>query len=118
MANYTENFNSKLDWAMPFQRTGAFPLDRTDLFDSYADAVKYAAGNVNDPDKRGLCGSSYVGQQITVFENGTVTHYTIMADRTLQSAAKDKEDELVYSKIDITADTADENKFYLIDITE
>ena len=77
MANYTENFNSKLDWAMPFQRTGAFPIDRTSLFSSYADAVKYAAGNPNDPDSRGLCGSSYVGQTITVFENDTVEKYDI-----------------------------------------
>ena len=29
MANYTETFNAKLDWAMPFQRTGNFPLDGT-----------------------------------------------------------------------------------------
>ena len=33
MANYKENFASKLDWAMPFQRTGAFPLDRSNLFE-------------------------------------------------------------------------------------
>ena len=45
MADYIENFASKLDFAMPFQRTGKFPLDRTDLFSSYADAVKYAAGD-------------------------------------------------------------------------
>lgn len=116
MANYTENFNSKLDWAMPFQRTGAFPIDRTELFDSYADAVKYAAGNPDDPDKRGLCGSSYVGQQITVYENDKVEHYTIAPDRTLLAAAKDKEDELVFTKTDITPETADENKFYLVEV--
>lgn len=83
MANYTEVFASKLDWAMPFQRTGKFPLDRTDLFESYADAVKYAAGNTADPDTRGLCGTSYVGQIITVYENSTVTVYKIKEDRTL-----------------------------------
>lgn len=83
MANYTETFNSKLDWAMPFQRTGNFPLDRTDLFSTYADAVKYAAGNTSDPDSRGLCGTSYVGQVITVFENDVVTVYKIQADRSL-----------------------------------
>lgn len=83
MANYTEVFASKLDWAMPFQRTGKFPLDRTDLFESYADAVKYAAGNTADPDSRGLCGTSYVGQIITVYENSTVTVYKIQEDRTL-----------------------------------
>lgn len=88
MANYTEVFKSKLDWAMPFQRTGDFPLDRTDLFSSYADAVKYAAGNTADPDSRALCGTSYVGQIITVFENDTVTVYKINADRTLGEVGK------------------------------
>lgn len=83
MANYTETFTSKLDWAMPFQRTGKFPLDRTDLFSSYDDAVKYAAGNTADPDSRGLCGTSYVGQIITVYENDAVTCYKIDPDRKL-----------------------------------
>lgn len=84
MANYTETFTSKLDWAMPFQRTGKFPLDRTDLFSSYDDAVKYAAGNTADPDSRGLCGTSYVGQIITVYENDAVTCYKIDPDRKLK----------------------------------
>lgn len=88
MANYVESFASKLDWAMPFQRTGKFPLDRTDLFSSYDDAVKYAAGNVENPDSRGLCGTSYVGQIITVFENDTVTVYKINANRTLEIVGK------------------------------
>lgn len=83
MANYTETFTSKLDWAMPFQRTGKFPLDRTDLFSSYADAVKYAAGNTSDPDSRGLCGTSYIGQIVTVYENDAVTCYKIDPDRSL-----------------------------------
>ena len=88
MANYTENFASKLDWAMPFQRTGKFPLDRTDLFSSYADAVKYAAGNTDDPDSRGLCGTSYVGQIITVYEDSLVTVYKINEDRTISEVGK------------------------------
>lgn len=84
MANYVETFATKLDWAMPFQRTGKFPLDRTDLFSTYEDAVKYAAGNTADPDSRGLCGTSYVGQIITVYENDEVTCYKIDPDRTLK----------------------------------
>ena len=99
MANYVESFASKLDWAMPFQRTGKFPLDRTDLFSSYADAVKYAAGNTADPDSRALCGTSYVGQIITVFEDNTVTVYKIAADRTLESIGG------VYTLPKATADT-------------
>lgn len=85
MASFVDLGNkSKLDWALMFQRTGAFPLDRTDLFATYADAVKYAAGNTTDPDSRGLCGSSYVGQIITVYEDNVVSVYKIDADRSLK----------------------------------
>jgi hypothetical protein len=72
-----------LDWAFPFQRTGAFPLDRSSLFSSYADAVLYASGV---GDERQLGGSSYIGQPISVYDatNNTVTLYLIEADRTLK----------------------------------
>ena len=43
--SYVEVFPSSVDFPKPFQRTGKFPLDRTSMFDSYEDAVKYAAGN-------------------------------------------------------------------------
>ena len=85
MAEYILNVagqTSKLDWAMPFQRTGAFPLDRSSVFSSYADAVKYAAGAGDD--ERGLGGTSYVGQTIAVYDNETVTLYIIEANRTLK----------------------------------
>ena len=36
MANYIENFKSKMDWANVFVRTGNFPLDRSSIFSSYA----------------------------------------------------------------------------------
>lgn len=85
--SYTENFNSKLDWAMPFQRTGKFPLDRTQLFSSYADAVAYAKGDGSDSRKLG--GTSYVGQIIVVIENGQVLAYKIDADRTISSLNSD-----------------------------
>ena len=88
MANYTEIFSKSLDWQMPFARTGRFPLDRTDLFSTYEDAVKYAAGNDSDPDSRGLQGTSYVGQIITVYENDIVTVYKITAQRTLEVVGK------------------------------
>lgn len=79
--SYTENFNSKLDWAMPFQRTGKFPLDRTQLFSSYDDAVAYAKGDGSDSRKLG--GTSYIGQIIVVVENDQVLVYKIDADRTI-----------------------------------
>ena len=74
---------SKLDWAFPFQRTGAFPLDRSSLFSSYADAVLYASGG---EDARGLSGSSYIGQPISVYnaETASVVLYVIQADRSLK----------------------------------
>lgn len=85
MAEYILNVagqTSKLDWAMPFQRTGAFPLDRSSIFSSLADATKYATGAGDD--ERGLGGTSYVGQTIAVYDNETVTLYIINTDRTLK----------------------------------
>lgn len=73
----------KLDWAFPFQRTGAFPLDRSSVFSSLADARLYASGA---GDERGLGGSSYVGQPISVYDatSSSVTLYTIQPDRSLK----------------------------------
>lgn len=62
---YIENFKSKLDWAMPFQRTGKFPLDRSSIFSSYADALAYA--KQDETDSRKLGGTSYVGQIVAVY---------------------------------------------------
>ena len=78
------NQTSKLDWAFAFQRTGAFPIDRSSLFSSFADAEAYARGDKSDA--RGLGGSSYVGQPVSVYdeENNTVSLYVIDADRTLK----------------------------------
>ena len=75
---------SKLDWAFAFQRTGAFPLDRSSLFSSYEDALAYARGDKTDA--RELGGSSYVGQPVSVYDadNNTVCLYIIEADRTLK----------------------------------
>lgn len=81
MASYID-INNKLDWAMPFQRTGKFPLDRSSMFASKADADKYAKGDGTD--ERQLGGTSYVGQIITVYENGSVNVYTIQEDKTLK----------------------------------
>lgn len=57
---------SKLDWAFPFQRTGAFPIDRSAVFSSLKDAQAYAIGDGSD--ERELGGTSYVGQIISVYE--------------------------------------------------
>ena len=86
MADYildVMNHTSKLDWAFPFQRTDAFPLDRSSLFSSYDDALLYAIGS---GDERQLGGSSYVGQPISVYDetSNTVTLYLIETDRSLK----------------------------------
>lgn len=63
---------------MPFQRTGAFPLDRTAIFSSLADAKLYAT---KGEDSRKLSGTSYIGQIIVVYENDSVAAY-IIANQT------------------------------------
>lgn len=62
------DLNSKLDWASSFQRTGKFPLDRSAMFASYADALAYA--KQDGTDSRQLGGTSYVGQVIVVYGPG------------------------------------------------
>ena len=78
------NQTSKLDWAYTFQRTDAFPLDRSSLFSSYDDAIAYAKGDKTDSRKLG--GSSYVGQPISVYDEKekTVSLYIIETDRSLK----------------------------------
>ena len=80
MANFEFN-GATLDWALAFKRTGAFPVDLSSMFTSYADAVKYAAGDGSDA--RGLGKTSYIGQPIIVSENDEVHMYIIKSDRTL-----------------------------------
>lgn len=69
---YVENFSGKMDWMSPFQRTGKFPLDRSSMFSSYEDALAYAKQDGSD--LRGLGGTSYVGQIITVYGNDAGTY--------------------------------------------
>ena len=101
---------SKLDWAFPFQRTGAFPIDRSAVFSSFEDAEKYALGlddNKLPRDERGLGGTSYVGQVISVYEAGegdvaaTVSAYIITPARGLMKLAA------TTASGDIAADVAD-----------
>lgn len=88
MAEYildVKSQTSKLDWAFPFQRTGAFPLDRSVLFSSLEDAKKYAVGDGSD--ERALGGTSYVGQIISVLDNEEVAAYVITKARGLMKLA-------------------------------
>ena len=62
------DLNNKLDWAMSFQRTGKFPLDRSSMFASYEDALAYARQDGSD--SRQIGGTSYVGQLVVVYGPG------------------------------------------------
>ena len=94
MASYIEGFGIESRIAQPnvFDRTRAFPLDRSSMFSSYADAVEYAKGLYQGEgdrrpkahDSRLLAKASYIGQIITVYENNTVQVYKIDFDRTLK----------------------------------
>lgn len=86
MASYVENFKSKLDWAMPFQRTGKFPLDRSSIFSSYADALAYA--RQDESDSRKLGGTSYVGQIIAIYGNDQVGTGTEVAAYIITSVGE------------------------------
>lgn len=60
------NGEKKYDIFMPFQRTSNFPLDRSSVFSSYNDALKYAEGAGDDEKKLGK--TSYLGQVIAVVD--------------------------------------------------
>lgn len=70
----------KLNFAVGFNRTSAFPLDANSYFESYTDAVAAAASAA-------VVGSSdsayYIGQLIIVNESGKFGLYQIGADKTL-----------------------------------
>lgn len=114
MSDYILNVaseTSKLDWAFPFQRTGAFPLDRSAVFSSLNDAKNYALG-LDDAklprDERGLGGTSYAGQAISVYdeESKHITLYIIDIDRSLKAVGSapfgdDKTIEIVDGKIQL-----------------
>ena len=64
---FVDNFG-KLDWALEFSRTGTFPLDRSSMFSSYADALAYA--KMDGTDSRQIGGTAYIGQLIAVYGPG------------------------------------------------
>lgn len=86
MANYIDNFTEVANWGKPFQRGSGFPLDRSSMFDSYADAEKYIKGDGSD--KRGLGASAYIGQIIAVYEDSKVAVYVIDEDSNVACGKK------------------------------
>lgn len=86
MATYVDSNFNFLGFPMGFQRDLGFALDRSEIFDSYDDAVKYASGTLVDAekDKRKLSPTSYVGQKISVVTDSAVEVYVIDTDRSLR----------------------------------
>lgn len=69
------------DWVKVFSRTSSVPLDRSQLFDSYADALAYAQGDGSD--HRGIGKTAWVGQPISVVENNVAKFYIISEKSTI-----------------------------------
>ena len=78
-----KTIKSEFGWDNSFKRGFPQPLDMSSIFNSYEDALKYAQGDNSNPDSRGLQGTSYVGQIVTVYENGVVKTYYINEERIL-----------------------------------
>lgn len=80
-ANSYERVANVMSFAVGFEPKSAFPLDVRSMFGSYNEAYAAAqtaenAGSTNT--------KYYIGQQITVYENGVVTHYSIEPDKSLK----------------------------------
>lgn len=86
MASY--NYTADTDYQVlnrTLKRTTSTQLiDVTAMFNSYEDASKYAKGNRRDPDERKFYKASYVGQVITVYENGDISQFKINEERNLE----------------------------------
>lgn len=80
--NSYQAITNTLEYAVSLLPKTAFPLDARSMFGSYDDAAKAAktaemAGSTNT--------KYYIGQQLTVVENGIVSTYLIQADKTLKA---------------------------------
>lgn len=95
----------KLNFAVGFNRTSAFPLDANSYFESYTDAVAAAAGAA-------VVGSSdsayYIGQLIIVNESGKFGLYQIGADKTLVKFGQASSADDLKSQLDALAATVEE----------
>lgn len=87
------DFNPSVVLPGTLKRNGAWPLDMSALFLSLDDAKKYAKGDTQELDERGLCLQSYAGQIIGVkagtvgngdAETGLYDAYIIQGDGTLK----------------------------------
>lgn len=67
----------KLDLAVSFQRTGSFPIDKSQIFSSYEDALAYVKHDGSDSRKLGK--SSHPGQFIAVYEDNKACAYFVVS---------------------------------------
>lgn len=65
----TNNAKKQLQWEVSFKRNGDFPLDRSSIFNTYAEAMEYVNGS--DGNKKGV---PYLGQVITILTS-TIESY-------------------------------------------
>lgn len=95
----------KLNFAVGFNRTSAFPLDANSYFENYEEAVTAAAGAA-------VVGSSdsayYIGQLIIVNESGNFGLYQISADKTLIKFGQASSADDLKSQLDKLAKTVEE----------
>lgn len=94
----------KLNFAVGFNRTSAFPLDANSYFESYTDAIAAAAGAA-------VVGSSdsayYIGQLIIVNESGKFGLYQISANKTLVKFGQASSADDLKSQLDALAATVE-----------
>jgi len=105
--NYTYNTAHTESLSNQFKRTHNIPIDNSSMFSSLEDATEYARGKYQDTsrgdrypkahDERGLAGVAYIGQSITVYENGIVKEYKICEDPTHKYLGILKENILEYT---------------------
>ena len=98
------DFNNKLNFALGFNRTSAFPLDANSYFDSYTDAVAAAAGAA-------VVGSSdsayYIGQLIIVKDENNFGLYQISANKTLVKFGQASSEADLQSQLNALAERVD-----------
>ena len=80
MASY-EAVKNTLNYSVALNPTSAFPLDARSMFGTKAaaDAAALTAENAGSTNT-----VYYIGQILTVYGNGVVSHYSIQEDKTLK----------------------------------
>lgn len=64
------------------KREKNLPLDYSSIFNSYVDAIRYINGTRSVHDERNLYKTCYVGQLISVYEDGVVHTYKVVESLT------------------------------------